>query len=99
MSQATILQGLIMLLVIVLYMINTARKSSKQEARSMHPPRVLREVPAKPAYLKTQEVTAEEKEDSSSILRKKSTSRTKKILNKSLLRQSILRAEILRKKY
>lgn len=98
MSQATILQGLIMFFIIVLYVINTARKSSKQEARS-HPPRVSREVHAKPASLKNQEVTAEEKEDSSSILRKKSTSRSKKILNKSLLRQSILRAEILRKKH
>lgn len=99
MSQATLLQGLIMLFVIVLYMINTARKSNREEDSSMRSPRATGVARAKPVLKPQKVLIAEEKEDSSSTLRKKSTSRAKKILNQSLLRQSILRSEILRKKY
>ncbi|KAG6559868.1 hypothetical protein RHABOEDO_000919 [Candidatus Rhabdochlamydia oedothoracis] len=90
MSQDTIL---ILLLILVAYIISGMRKSHKHEIKPMQPPKIpASSAHVKPTPIKPQEaVVAWEKKDSSS--------RGKRILNRSRLRQSILTSEILGKKY
>jgi hypothetical protein len=90
---------LFLFLGIILHIVNEIRKSHKHEVKSIQPPKV----PASKVYTKTTSVKSQEapsaweKEDS--LLDKNSSSRGKRILNRSRLRQSILTSEILGKKY
>ncbi|PWU13478.1 MAG: hypothetical protein C5B45_05950 [Chlamydiae bacterium] len=87
----------LLLLIVVAYIIHGMRKSHKREIKPMQPPKI----PASSVHVKTTPITPQEvaweKEDS--LLPTNSSSRSKRILNRSRLRQSILTSEILGKKY
>lgn len=92
---------LLLLLIVVAYIINGMRKSHKHETKPpIQPPKTpsSRGLHVKTTPTKPQEIAVTwEKEDS--LLPKDSSSRSKRILNRSCLRQSILTSEILGRKY
>ena len=88
----------ILLPIVLAYIVNRMCKSHNHEVKSTQPPKVPTTMYAKTTPIKPQEAPSNwEKEDS--LLDKSSSSRGKRILNRSGLRESILTSEILGKKY
>ena len=88
----------ILLPIVLAYIVNRMCISHKHEVKSTQPPKAPATIYAKTTPIKSQEAPSTwDKEDS--LLGKNSSSRGKRMLNRSRLRPSILTSEILGKKY
>ncbi|VHO02830.1 hypothetical protein [Candidatus Rhabdochlamydia sp. T3358] len=90
---------LFLFLGILLHIINEIRKSPKHE--TIQPPKKIpsTRVHAKTTSVKPQGAPSIWEKEEDSLLLKSSSSRGKRLLNRSRLRQSILTSEILGRKY